>query len=128
MLGLVHVYRAEGGYKGFAHLLPTTVTGVRILNPTKLDCAIVGFFLTMFALFYLTRLGLFGIAISKLMISLVGWAVPVVFLLRAIGDFKFVGIFKKIKTSTLARLDTKIYSPLCLKISISGIIIQIAGT
>ncbi len=37
-----------------------------------------------------------------------------VFIIRAIGDFKFVGFFKKIKHSQFARYDTWFYSPLCL--------------
>ncbi|TKI67695.1 DUF3995 domain-containing protein [Lysinibacillus mangiferihumi] len=42
----------------------------------------------------------------------------VIFLIRAIGDFKYVGFFKKIKHSQFARNDTWLYSPLCLFISL----------
>ena len=40
-------------------------------------------------------------------------------LLRAIGEFKLVGFFKKIKNSKFAEMDTKYYSPLCLYLCIS---------
>ncbi|MBG9456230.1 membrane protein [Lysinibacillus sphaericus] len=45
-----------------------------------------------------------------------------VFIIRAIGDFKYVGFFKKIKHSQFARYDTWLYSPLCLFFGIVYII------
>jgi len=41
-----------------------------------------------------------------------------VFLQRAIGDFKYMGFFKKIKHSNFSRLDSMVSSPLCLLIGI----------
>jgi len=42
----------------------------------------------------------------------------VIFAIRAIGDFKYCGFFKKRKASLFAYWDSKLYSPLCLTISI----------
>ncbi|MBU1340984.1 MAG: DUF3995 domain-containing protein [Proteobacteria bacterium] len=39
--------------------------------------------------------------------------------LRAVGEFRLVGFFKKIKDSKFAEMDTKYYSPLCLYLCIS---------
>lgn len=36
-----------------------------------------------------------------------------VLVLRAVGDFRLVGFFKRIRGSRFARLDTLLYSPLC---------------
>jgi len=33
--------------------------------------------------------------------------------IRAVGDFRFVGFFKKVRDSRFAQLDTVLYSPLC---------------
>jgi hypothetical protein len=33
---------------------------------------------------------------------------------RAVGEFKYVGFFKRVRGSRFATLDTWIYSPLCL--------------
>lgn len=41
-----------------------------------------------------------------------------VFLQRAIGDFKYIGFFKKFKHSNFSRLDRLVSSPLCLLIGI----------
>jgi hypothetical protein len=42
------------------------------------------------------------------------WFVAGIFLLRAIGDFHYIGFFKQVRDSRFARLDTLVYSPLCL--------------
>lgn len=44
-------------------------------------------------------------------------AIGIVFLIRAIGDFKYVGFFKKVKGSLFAENDSLYYSPLCLVVS-----------
>ena len=37
---------------------------------------------------------------------------------RAIGDFKYVGFFKRVRGSKFARMDTLVYSPLCLLLAL----------
>lgn len=44
--------------------------------------------------------------------------IAAVFLLRAIGDFKFVGFFKTINETQFAINDTQIFSPFCLLIAL----------
>ena len=39
-------------------------------------------------------------------------------LARAIGEFNYVGFFKRVRGSRFARLDTLVYSPLCLLLAI----------
>ena len=51
--------------------------------------------------------------------SLLHWlciAAGIVFLLRAVGDLHYVGFFKTHRGTDFARLDTWIFSPLCLAI------------
>ena len=55
-----------------------------------------------------------------------GWFIAIIFILRAIGDFKYLGFFKKINHSDFAKSDTKLFSPLCLTIGILAILIQLA--
>ena len=42
----------------------------------------------------------------------------VIFFLRFVGEFSYVGIFKRHKNSKFARMDTLLYSPLCLFLSV----------
>jgi hypothetical protein len=39
-------------------------------------------------------------------------------LARAVGDFRLVGFFKTVRGSTFARMDTRLYSPLCVLLGI----------
>jgi hypothetical protein len=50
---------------------------------------------------------------NGVVIEVGAWLIAAVFALRAIGDFRYVGFFKRIRDSRFARLDTLAYSPLC---------------
>jgi hypothetical protein len=104
-LSSIHFYWAFGGEFGIDSALPMNEEGAKILNPTSLDSLIVGGGLLIFAFLYL-----FSIYTPKnkfiLIIRNIGlWGIPVVFILRVIGDFKYIGFFKQIKTTKFAYLD-----------------------
>ncbi|WP_025688373.1 DUF3995 domain-containing protein [Paenibacillus zanthoxyli] len=48
-----------------------------------------------------------------------------VFVVRAIGDFKYLGFFKRVKHSAFSRYDTWLYSPLCFYLGLTYILILI---
>ncbi|MBX3325917.1 MAG: DUF3995 domain-containing protein [Nitrospira sp.] len=50
-------------------------------------------------------------------------ALAVILLLRAIGDFRLVGFWKRIRKTRFARLDTAVSSPLCLVLAIGSAIV-----
>lgn len=125
-LGLLHFNWVVGGQFGFAESLPTKITGERVLNPKKTDSLIVGLALTVFGFFYILDAGVIGHNLPTRFIQYAGWIIPAIFILRAIGDFRYVGFFKSVKTTAFGKLDTKFMSPLCLAIGILGLIIQLA--
>lgn len=119
----MHFYWAAGGHWGLSGALPANEQGMKLLNPSTLDCIIVGVLLSLLALFYLLAIGIIESGLSDT-IKLIGlWVVPIIFALRAIGDFKYVGFFKQIRTTEFALLDTIYFSPLCLAISLTGLIL-----
>ena len=81
--------------------------------------------LLFFALITVGNIGLFDKYISEKYFHYGTLIIAVIFLLRAIGDFKYIGFFKKIKETKFAINDTKIYAPLCLFIAIVSLIIYI---
>ena len=125
ILGLIHINWVFGGQFGFENSLPTKENGERVLNPKKIDSAIVGISLIFFGVFYLNKAILFTGILSQNMMNYAGWIIPFIFILRAIGDFRYIGFFKRIKMTAFGKLDTKFFSPLCLIIGILGLIIQI---
>ncbi len=121
----VHFNWALGGEWGFDAALPTNEKGERMLNPRKIDSAFVGIGLTLFGLFYLFRADIITTEIPTWIFTFGAWIIPAIFLFRAIGDFKYVGFFKKVRNTKFGKIDTKIFSPLCFFISIIGIVIQL---
>lgn len=45
-------------------------------------------------------------------------AVSFVVAVRTVGDFRYVGFFKRVQGTVFARRDSRFYSPLCLAISL----------
>jgi hypothetical protein len=47
-------------------------------------------------------------------IKIAGIVIGIILLVRAVGDFKYAGFFKRIKGSNFAKYDYWLYSPFCL--------------
>lgn len=123
--GIIHFNWVFGGTFGFAKSLPTNEQGERVLNPKKVDSAVVGIGLTSFGVLYILKSGLIKFSFPEWILNYVFWLIPIIFILRAIGDFKYIGFFKKVRTTDFARLDTKLFSPLCLLIGLLGVLSQL---
>ncbi|MEO0330143.1 MAG: DUF3995 domain-containing protein [Bacteroidota bacterium] len=124
-LAFLHFSWALGSQWGLSSTLPTNEKGERVLNPGAVDCMVVGLGLTAFALFYLLRTGIVEMSLSEWIFTYGGWLIPLIFILRAIGDFKYVGLLKKIRQTEFGKRDTQFYSPLCLMIGTSGVVVQL---
>lgn len=112
VIALLHFYWALGGKWGLEKSIPSKEDGTLLFVPTPFQCAIVGFGLLAIMLFiFLSALQLFFPSwVFKYSFLTLGG----IFTLRAIGDFNYVGFFKKVKNTTFGKLDSKIFSPLCL--------------
>lgn len=117
VIACFHVYWAAGGRWGIEHAAPVNEHGKKFLNTGVVACLVVAAGLILFSAYYLM--------LPSGMLSLAGWIIPFIFLIRAIGDFRYVGFFKKVKSSTFAELDTKFFSPLCLVIAALGFTVKL---
>ncbi|PWN70221.1 DUF3995 domain-containing protein [Chryseobacterium phosphatilyticum] len=114
-IAIIHIYWAFGGSWGKQQAVPTTPTGVPLFAPGFVASFGVGAVLTCFII--LVNLGNSDYIPQKIYTSLLA-LVALIFLIRSIGDFKYVGFFKKVNETNFARLDKRYYSPLCLTIFI----------
>ncbi|MFT5306777.1 MAG: hypothetical protein ACI89M_002304 [Chitinophagales bacterium] len=126
-LGAVHFNWATGGTLGYKQSLPTKESGELVMTPKKFDSALIGVGLSAFGLFYIMESELISHQLPAWIFTYGGWVIPAVFLLRAIGDFKYVGFFKRVKSTKFSKFDKKFFTPLCLGIAIWGILIQLAN-
>lgn len=124
VLGLIHLNWVIGGKFGFEKSIPSKENGEKVINPRKIESAIVGIGLIVFGVFYLIKSVLLEFNILDWIMKYGGWIIPTIFLLRAIGEFKYIGFFKKIKDTEFGKWDSKLFSPLCLFIGICGVLIQ----
>ena len=124
-LSALHFFWATGGTWGFDNALPTNKAGNRILNPNRFDCTFVGLGLLAFAFLFFIRIGLMELELPFWLVYHSIWVIAAIFILRSIGDFRYVGFFKKLHDNNFADLDTKYYSPLCLAIGIISILVQL---
>jgi hypothetical protein len=127
-LSTIHFVWAFGIKWGEDYTLPTNEKGERIINPKRIDCIIVALGLATFALFYALRLDLLSIELPNWIFNIIGYIIPTIFTLRAIGDFKHIGFFKRLKDTKFGKADTKFYSPLCSFIGVFGFLIQVMAT
>ncbi|RZK29456.1 MAG: DUF3995 domain-containing protein [Hymenobacter sp.] len=118
VLAGIHAYWGLGGKWGADAALPTNAAGHKVLNPRPLECFIVAIGLMCCGLLVLVTAGLLSILLPHWLHQYGLWVLAGLFMLRALGDFKYVGFFKSVTTTPFARLDTRYYSPLCLMLSI----------
>ncbi|MBX2953159.1 MAG: DUF3995 domain-containing protein [Leadbetterella sp.] len=127
-LSALHVYWGFGGRRGSAAVLPTKDDTRKVMMPGAVPTFTVA--LGLLCLGGVVFLNTFEIETGPA--ALIGlirkyglWAIATVFLLRAVGDFNYIGFFKKVKTTRFARNDTRYYSPLCLLIGLLAIVLEI---
>lgn len=114
-ISFLHIYWAFGGRWGSAAVLPVKEGEHKpAFTPRIWGTLFVAILILLASVIIVVQGGyLQGFQANSL--SKIGSIVcALVFIIRAIGDFKFVGFFKKIKHSQFARYDTRFYSPLCL--------------
>ena len=124
-LGMIHFYWLFGGKWGVSKALPTKEGGGDTFAPPKLATFIVGFGLLSIGFLYLIKSRMIEVQLPDFLMNYGLWIIPSIFILRAIGEFKYVGFFKKIKHTEFAKADTRLFSPLCLIIGILGSVIQL---
>jgi hypothetical protein len=112
VLATVHVYWAvAGGATGTT--IPTRSDGTPLFRPGV--GATLGVAAALFgaAAVVLGRAGVAALPVPVTLYRAAAWGLGGVLALRAVGDFRYVGLFKRERESPFARRDTVLYSPLC---------------
>lgn len=121
----LHIYWAFGGQWGNSAVLPTRHDNAKVIMPGIIPTLTVAFgLLCLAAIVFLNAFDVQPAGLAFLHKYGMG-AIAAIFSLRAVGDFNYIGFFKKIRNTRFARNDTKYYSPLCLMIGILAILLEI---
>jgi len=95
-----------------------SVEGKPLFVPSTRATVSVGVVLLLFAGLVAATGRLVEVRASPQILSWLSLALALGLLARSIGEFKYVGFFKRVRGSRFARLDTWIYSPLCLLLAL----------
>jgi hypothetical protein len=121
----LHFYWGLGGKWGISISVPSNKQNKRILNPGPLACFVVCLALLAMSIFILTEAKIINIQLRGWLDDFGLCAIAAIFLLRAIGEFNYVGFFKRIKGTNFADADTRYFSPLCIVISLLVSLLEI---
>ena len=110
-LSAVHVGWVFGGKWGLEGAVPTQ-DGEPLFEPGKALTLLVAAALFAGAVVSVWR-GIFPGFGPAWMPRVGAWVIAAVFGLRAVGDLRYCGFFKRVRDTAFARNDSLIYSPLC---------------
>ena len=122
----LHVYWSFGGLWGSAAVVPTKAnSNAQLFEPSPFATLVVALALLTAALVVLLRAEIFPLPLPSWTAQIGAWVIAAVFLLRATGDFRYVGFFKKVRNTAFARMDSRLYSPLCLALALLTLIVAL---
>lgn len=127
ILGGFHIYWVLGGTFGVDKVIPTKDSTANSIPVPPIATWFVALVLMSFGILYLAKSGLMTMPLPDWMTTIAYWFIPSIFLLRAIGEFNYVGFFKKIQDTAFAKADSLLFSPLCLLIGAMGLLVQVLG-
>ena len=116
-LALLHAYWALGGRGAAGAVIPER-GGAALFRPGRLATWGVAIALVCAAAIVLGRIGCWSLPAGMFPFKVGCWTLAVVFAARAVGDFRYLGFFKRERASRFAQYDSHFYSPLCLALAI----------
>ena len=115
--GAAHVVWAAGGRIGMAAAIPQ-VDGRPLFAPGRVTTFAVALALFSLAALLLWREGLILLPLPFVIARVGVPLMALVFIARAIGDFRYVGWRKRVRGTSFARLDDLLYAPLCAVLAV----------
>ena len=127
-LAALHGYWVVVGTGDLSAFVPEPEAGAKpLFQPGRFVTAVVALLLLAAAWVCASEARLLGLP----RLPLAGLGVRVLaglFFLRAVGDFKYVGFFKKVRETRFGRMDTRVFSPLCLTIALLCGVLAFGGS
>lgn len=117
VISLWHIYWAFGGKRGLGAALPEH-NGSRSLTPGIIATLSVALLVALAALLLLMKAQLVPLLLPSLIVNIGIWICAIVFAARVIGEFNYFGVFKKKRHTLFNKMDSYLYVPLCLFLSL----------
>lgn len=126
ILGAWHFYMAFTGHSGESAAVPSR-GGKPVFVPSTASTLAVGIVLLLFAALVAATSGMLILGLSRRLLVWLAYALAAGLVARAVGDFNYVGFFKRVRGTRFARMDTLVYSPLCVALSAGVAVVAFYG-
>jgi hypothetical protein len=113
VIALWHLYMAWSPAKGANGSVPS-LDGKPLFVPSTRATILVAVMLVLFAGLVAATAGLLQLAVPRATLRWLSYVLAAGLFARAVGDFRFVGFFKRVRGTPFATLDYFLYSPICL--------------
>ena len=117
LLAALHMYWVVRGV-GTGAGVPSRVDGTPAMRPGRMASLAVTLALTLAATLVLSRADVLQVAWPKQVPRIGTWGVATAFAARTVGEFHYVGLFKRVRDTPFGRWDTRLYTPLCAALAI----------
>lgn len=118
-LGGIHIYWLLDGRWGLSVAIPTKGAEASTAYPPPAATLAVALALLGCGAYYL-NVALDTPVLLPDWVHWAGWVIPAAFALRAVGEFNYVGLFKRVKDTPFAQADTRVFVPICLAVAVAG--------
>lgn len=117
----LHVYWGCGGQWAGRAAIPKKPDGTPVFAPGSGGCFVVAGGLAAFAYFCLLHVALVPNPLPQITWPTRGIlsGIATIFALRAVGDFRYVGFFRRVTGTDFSALDRKLYTPLCAGLAVA---------
>jgi hypothetical protein len=115
----LHLYWAVRGV-GTGAGVPSREDGTPAMRPGRLAALGVALALSIAALILLGRARLVTTGLPPVALRIGAWGVAATFAARAIGEFRYVGLFRRVRGTPFARWDAWLFTPLCLLLALAA--------
>lgn len=115
-LSALHVVWAFGGVTGKAAVIPSR-DGVPVMRPGRRSTLAVAAGLALAAYVAVAAAGVVPWPAPAVPARIGCLVLALLFAARAIGEFRYVGFFKRVRDTEFAWWDTRVFSPLCITIA-----------
>jgi hypothetical protein len=112
-IGFLHIYWAVGGRWASEVVIPESKQLPAFL-PSRATTLAVALALMIASWIVVGQLGFVNTGLPSWLFEWGTRVLAAVFFLRAVGEFRLVGFFKRVHNTRFAQWDTFLFSPLCL--------------
>lgn len=133
LISTLHLYWAFGGRWGANAVIPIAFEnandsiGIPLFRPGPIATTAVAILLLMAAFVSLNAADILETPMSGTPIKIAIWIIAGAFLLRGVGDFRYMGITKRVRGTRFAKMDSLLFTPLCFLLSVLAIAIGISS-